>query len=181
MAAWVVVCSSGCGIYNPRHGTIIRGAWTLECNRVPWLTSSPLGNVEGGCTTDAMVPAGTGEVGVPVACAPHACPPGALSCRTCGHSAATGPTPPPQQMGHSRFHPVPTRPVFAPWRCPSAEQVKRARTPAPRHLPRPEPEIIPTPDASYSAKQPTRADTSVASAAWIFKPEDGSAPTLAAR
>jgi hypothetical protein len=182
MAACVLACGSGCGVCNPRHGTIIRGNWSLECNRVPWLTSSPLGNGEGGCATDVMAPAGTGEVGVPVACAPDACPPGAMACHTCAHAGPTGPAPPPQQMGHSRFHPVPTRPVFTPWKCPTVRQVKRTRSPqAPRQLPHPEPEIIPTPRASFSAMQPTLASRSATNAAWIFQPEDASVPTVASR
>lgn len=185
MAFCVIATSSGCGIYNPRHGTILRGSWSLECNRVPWLNSRTRSYDEvgeSGCGQGMVTPSVMGGVDAsssaayPTQPAAHVCASGPLACRTCG--AASAAAPPPQQMAHSRFHPVPTRPVFTPWNCPTAgNRMSVPRNPT-RQTP---PEVIPTPAASLSTMEPTRADSRVTNAAWIFQPEDTSAQALAAR
>ena len=185
LASCLIANSSGCGIYNPRHGTILRGSWSLECNRVPWLNSrtrsydevGESGCGQGMVTSPAIGNAdGTVSALYPAQPAAHVCASGPLACRSCAQTASATPVSPP--MGHSRFHPVPTRPVFTPWKCPTAA----TRKSAPVRPARPsQPEVIPTPEASLSTMVPTRADSRVKNAAWIFQPEDSSVPTIAAR
>jgi len=176
IAAGTLLVSSGCCVRFPGYGTIIRGNWSLECNRVPWLGASPQACGETTCGPGPVI-----EGGVPLSCAaPRGCRPGVSACRTCGHPASAA-NAPPQQMGHSRFHPVPTRPVFTPWICPPTgrvSQVPQRTVRQPRYV---EPEVIPTPAATDSTQQPTLAAPRVTNAAWIFRPEDTSGATLAAR
>ena len=171
--ACVVAASSGCGIFHPRQGTIVRGNWSLECIRVPWNSGTPsCGEVgEAGCDQGMMVEP-SAVSGVAGGCPTRLAGAGPLACRTCarpGPTAAVSQAP--QQMGHSRFHPVPTRPVFTPWNCPAGMTHVPAQ-PLPVERRQPEREVIPTPAASLSSVEPTRVDRPVTSAAWIFRPED---------
>ena len=133
----LVVACLGCRPIQ-RHGLILRGDWSLECNRTPWLKNREVTLQESsgggpGCgnafgeefggqppfPTEAPVQIEgqqTGYVspGVPGSC--NRCGTamfGNRVCRTCGKrgqsaKAAVG------YYNHPRFHPVPTRPVFAP-------------------------------------------------------------------
>jgi hypothetical protein len=189
-ATGLLATSSGCGLYNPRHGMILRGDWSLELNRVPWLNSRTQTydeSGEGGCGT-MIGPEGIGPGGAlgattglsyaaPEGCrtgqTSHRCLPGGVRCRTCAASHGSVPTmAPAQQVAHSRFHPVPTRPVFTPWNCPKTDP--RTNT-APKKPTQPRtqsaPELIPTPAAPRATSHSTGADESVASAAWVFRPE----------
>lgn len=185
LASCLIATSSGCGIYNPRHGTILRGSWSLECNRVPWLNSrtrsydevGESGCGQGMVTSPAIGNAdGTVSASYPNQPVGHICAGGPLACRSCAQPASAATASPP--MGYSRFHPVPTRPVFTPWKCPTTATRKSAPVSPARQTP---PEVIPTPPASLSAMEPTRADSRVKNAAWIFQPEDSSVSTIAAR
>jgi hypothetical protein len=182
LAVGVLLSSCGCGLCNPRHGMILRGDWSLELNRVPWLNSRTQSYDEVGEEScgpgmplrPPISPEGcVGASGVPVAGpspVAHTCPRGGLMCRTCARSNSATSAPSPQQVAHSRFHPVPTRPVFTPWNCP----VPDPETGAPQKLQpvqeQPQSEVIPTPAASQSAMKPTRASGSVTSASWVFQP-----------
>ncbi len=121
--------------YRPRHGLILRGDWSLECNRKPWLTGTNTTHQETsgsaqGCgsgsengfesyPTPAPMSAGEDQVGYASPSGEGLCGqcgsslPANLACRTCGHhrqnaAAEVG------YYNHPRFHPVPTRPVFSP-------------------------------------------------------------------
>jgi hypothetical protein len=195
MLAGLLVTSGGCGIYNPRHGMILRGDWSLEMNRVPWLNSRTKSYDEvgeGGCGQGMVVqpPMSAGgcadvsgaAIARPAQPVAHRCPPGPMICRTCtGTGAAAPTTPPPQQMAQSRFHPVPTRPVFTPWNCRPADS--RTRVPQRPRPPQEQPqrELIPTPAASQAHMEPTLAGSPVTNAAWIFQPEGVAGHALAGR
>ena len=192
-AASAVVSSGGCGIYNPRHGMILRGDWSLEMNRVPWLNSRTQSYDEVGPwrlqrRRDPAAAGRTGKAasryrGMRVRAAPKWWP---TVARRRPWSAAPvrgrmGRAPrlrPPQQVAHSRFHPVPTRPVFTPWNCPTADP--GASSPQQMQSPGMQPprELIPTPAASQSTTQSSRASSQVKTTAWIFKPEEASDQTL---
>ncbi len=189
----LLATGSGCGICNPRHGMLLRGDWSLELNRVPWLNSrtQSYDEVGEGCDQGTMVqppmsPQGCVDTsGAPVACptqpVAHSCQPGPLACRMCSGSRADGRAAPPQRGAHSRFHPVPTRPVFTPWNCPAPDP--RAHAPHRPQTPRmqQESELIPTPEASQSSMQPTRAASPTTSSAWVFQPEGGALHEVASR
>ena len=183
LAAGSLLVSTGCCTRFPGYGTIIRGQWSLECNKVPWLDSreETCEEISGGdCGPGMMLGAPCEGGDVPLACSTaHGCRPGLMGCRTCGHSTVGGPQS--QQMGHGRFHPVPTRPVFTPWKCPPAGPAAKPSHGRARQPEQMAPEVIPTPAGTQSRREPTRADSSVASAAWIFRPEEASGPTLAAK
>jgi len=186
------LCSAGC---IPGRGYLLRGDWSMELNRVPWIGSrteaydekgagrsdvlmgceSPLPGTVGGCG-----PCGTGMgpgavQGVQPA-APAASPttgPGA------GELGDAG-------VGPGRFHPVPTQPVFSrrtvsglglDCMClpsPKTTPAESLMPPAPMP-PGVEPEVIPTPpaesDAAQSAAVPRRLHpTASGRASWIFPP-----------
>ncbi|MBN2477159.1 MAG: hypothetical protein JXB62_21305 [Pirellulales bacterium] len=128
----LVSCCLGC--YGPwvRHGVLLRGDWSLECNRVPWLDRRSSSRAErcdsqGGQECGPALPpvrlpefpaelpgdAGGPQPAAYQACTSHSCgaSPGRV-CRKCGL-----PERPVQAavnyQNHPRFHPVPTRPVFS--------------------------------------------------------------------
>ena len=138
----LVVVNLGCRP-NQRHGLILRGDWSLECNRTPWLSGrettiqessgggqgcggqgcvNTLGEEFGGqpaFPTEAPVliegqQTGHMSPGVPGTC--NHCGRATFvnrACRTCGKHGRSANA----EVGyynHPRFHPVPTRPVFAP-------------------------------------------------------------------
>jgi len=134
----VVVCllmvgTSGCWYCRPRHGFIVRGDWSLELNRVPWLVSRSDAHEEcsvsggdclggwvseeevsgceaSGSPTPAPVPADA------ISCCPQEGKQGCRLCSRCGQALCGGPVQPAGATDpyiHPRFHPVPTRPVFS--------------------------------------------------------------------
>lgn len=179
LAAGVVASSSGCGLCNPRHGMILRGDWSLELNRVPWLNSRTQNYDETGgesCGPGMALQPPEGCAGAsrtPIACpspVAHTCPRGGVLCRTCGRQSPVSPSSTEQQLGYSRFHPVPTRPVFTPWNCPTPDAgatVPQKSQPAQEQ---PEREVIPTPEVSQAAMRPTHAGGAVTTASWVFRP-----------
>ena len=182
----VLLTSTGCGIYNPRHGMILRGDWSLELNRVPWLNSRTKSYDEvgeGACApgmvaeppmaSEGCVSGPGAAVGYPMPVAQRC----VSGCRACSVPDQVAALPAPQEVAHSRFHPVPTRPVFTPWNCPMPEPEAAApATPSPIQRP-PQREVIPTPSASPSAMETSQRDRSVTSAAWIFQPDSSSGVT----
>jgi len=140
---WIVVgcclasCCWGCHFPRARHGVILRGDWSVELNRVPWLTGRPSAQeicspsaeeCGPGVAIPAQIPtvpaedasnaAGPEPVAYETPCPPGGCV-GPFSgglrrlCRKCGK-----PEPPAHAVvgyhNHPRFHPVPTCPVFSP-------------------------------------------------------------------
>ena len=79
----LVVCSGGC--FRPRHGVIVRGDWSLEMNRVPWLVSRTDAHEE--CSVSAVdcvggcLPEGEMSAGLPCG-SPAAAPPCTCGCPT---------------------------------------------------------------------------------------------------
>lgn len=152
----------GCACQRARHGVILRGQWSLELNRVPWISARTVCDCDAGqsdgwfisdpvgadgqdkCSSGSRLrsPAENGQP-VPSPTEPRPAPlpsagptPEELSqsppgrcgivprlLGRCGRAAhavhspvsALAATPmPPGTQEHSRFHPVPTQPVFAP-------------------------------------------------------------------
>lgn len=184
--AGVLLTSTGCGIYNPRHGMILRGDWSLELNRVPWLNSRTKSYDEvgeGACapgmvTEPPMASEGCVDASGPAVSYPMPVTQRQFSgCRACSMPNQVVAGPAPQEVVHSRFHPVPTRPVFTPWNCPMPEPEAESPT-APRPIQgQPQREVIPTPSGTPSATETSQMDRSVANAAWIFQPENSGAVT----
>lgn len=139
----LVLACSGCAYQRPRHGFIVRGDWSLELNRVPWLKGRPTVCQEcsgpGEECTPACRPVPGCEEALPAKPAEEAPSPGQADsqipwppetdeasaaaapgdregiCSTCGGRGL------PLLAGvvpagyiHPRFHPVPLQPVFYP-------------------------------------------------------------------
>lgn len=111
------------GCYRPMHGLILRGDWSLELNRIPWINSrTVISDDQADSATATAVPIGTQSCSAPdaegVSCGQgkH----GRLICSAPWQSrpsatAAIMPAAGPQMVPPaepSRFHPVPTGPVF---------------------------------------------------------------------
>jgi hypothetical protein len=197
----MVLGASGCRPYL-QHGVILRGGWSVECNRVPWLKGSP--TVHSGCATPG---AGCEET-----CGPSQpggqtlresdtrCQRGSLSLRDrCrvrrgGEAWASAV----EYYKHPHFFPVPTRPVFSPrlGEAPLEENVQ-IRGPdsipaspsedAPPQIevtpPAPVPEQIRTPQPELNEEEgdrvtqaPRRLTAVARPRSWIFNPSpDGEA------
>ncbi|MFH1264529.1 MAG: hypothetical protein ABIK89_02295, partial [Planctomycetota bacterium] len=166
----LLVAFEGC-FCRPRHGLIVRGDFALELNRIPWLasrgdvyeeSSAAALDCPAGCSAGCLED-GADALGLPMvpevdagACLGGRCKTGVL-CRHCSNRGAGGPPPSAvAETGHSRFHPVPTRPVFLPltdrYAAVEAEtdRSKSDQTPPPRQQDEPAPlppamEVIPTP------------------------------------
>ncbi len=103
----------GCNCQGERHGFILRGDWSIECNRVPWLVGARPGYCDSGstcwesaCGPEAQAllaqgaagpsptsqsPGGQNPTAPNPSCSPPSvgqCPPGAAQC-------PAGPAPPP--------------------------------------------------------------------------------------
>ena len=140
----LLLACSGCYHTRPRHGVILRGDWSFEINRTPWIKQKSIAQQErSDLGTDcgpafpvapdrqAPVPAdhAPDETGVEVepssyqsACQPNDCPAHPAPIRgllwnLCG--IFHHPLGPPLEaeevyQNHPRFHPVPTQPTFSP-------------------------------------------------------------------
>ena len=105
----------GCGCPPSRHGVRIRGGWSLELNRVPWLVSR----------TESQQECSVPNDGCPAACLPDGAVPAEVrgqgpaatglgaGCLGCGRLWGVGESTA-ECYGQPRFHPGPTRPVFQP-------------------------------------------------------------------
>jgi hypothetical protein len=171
-----------CHHKHERHGFVVRGGWSLECNRIPWMASH--GTQYQAPATFTVCPSANMTVADPR-------PP----CAGCGHSACqsrggivvTGSRGQCEAAGsatasdyvHPRFHAVPTRPAFAPPEsCPQEQPDGHLRNlPAEEELPWPEsppvaptPEPVPTPTGSQDGWKPLSEPTESVSqsTSWIF-------------
>lgn len=101
----LLIMCSGCWP-RPRHGLVVRGDFSLELNRIPWMTGRGV-EYAGDCCDDAACCDSCG-------CA--ACPAGA--CRggvpAGGPAGADGAAAQVAYHNDPRFFPVPTKPVFSP-------------------------------------------------------------------
>ena len=156
LVAVATIITGGCCHQKARHGFIMRGDWSLELNRVPWMNTRLNSYKEdciatGACTTSGQACSlgdgcaesrcGIEPAQPPARCAEPSCErpgasidekllppppddslgmrPGPLARLLAGCTGARAAPPPGSQtepLPHSRFHPVPTRPVFAPRR-----------------------------------------------------------------
>ena len=213
----LVTYAGGCHWARPRHGVILRGDWSMELNRVPWLAHRA--DVHEECSVSecatGCVPVGEGgadgEFGSgggcegPTVAAPPAddlsgpvCRGGVCRrCRACRGLLGAGPVQPAVALSyrHSRFHPVPTRPVFlarpeddAPAKTDLDALWERGLdveclAPDPAPLP-PKVEVIPTPEpdpyANWKAK-PAKGDAArLRPVSWMFSVPDGRVAELPA-
>ena len=154
-AACLTLLLSGCWHVNPRHGLILRGDWSFEVNRIPWMAS------HNDCYQEPMAPPCLGPGGGPgggpegcdaTPCEARGCGPKACKLRPQGGCADAAQGDACVDYGnHPRFHPVPTKPVFSP-RGPGLSGVPTS--PPGNYCPVPgrfhgatipEPEVIPAP------------------------------------
>lgn len=133
VACMLLVVCGGC-LCRPRHGMIIRGDWSPEMNRVPWVASRSAADQECSETAIECSPACLmeGEMSAGYPCEPptaaqpdadrtsHSAPQSGSGGRIFqrrGRSRVADSVQPAIAAApheHSRFHPVPTRPVFLP-------------------------------------------------------------------
>jgi len=213
---FVALCCSGCYYVRPRHGLIVRGDWSLELNRLPWLTDRSTTQNErsqsdggrgcaippGGPPVFPMEGCGEASAGQPIGYEVP-CPTGAhvtpvpgrrcLVCSNCGRHASSA-TAEVGYQNHSRFHPVPTRPVFSSRDNEQSDVVSatalqemlapgKAATGGPSSIritpPAPVPEEIKAPRPEPKSRDrvtqaPRRLDTAENSSSWVFgSPEPG--------
>ena len=139
----------GCMRLPIRHGMIVKGDWSLEMNRIPWMKGrgddyqqpSECGMATSVCATEVDSPfvAGAPQLATRAHC-------GAPGCGSSAQNQAVS------YHNHARFHPVPTRSVFStdaamggapsPATFPPARSVPKSLEPPP--VP-PDMEDIPTP------------------------------------
>lgn len=181
-----MLACSGCWYPRPRHGVVLRGDWSLELNRVPWLkkrstsyeeTSTPSADCEPAyppsLDCDPALPneavpkeAGPQQSSFETPCSPDSCRrcgdwvPGSrlLACRSCGRSRRAVPAEVGYQS-HPRFHPVPVEPVFLP-RSGPVPVVHNRMNPRDHSAPRPSPDAgAPQIHAAPSAPVPEQIRT----------------------
>ena len=189
IGVFVVACcllptTVGCMRFPVRHGMIVKGDWSLEMNRIPWMKSRgnayqqapEAGTTQNMCVAEIDSPFAAGGAripsGLPMACGKGGCGSAAQCESTVGYQA------------HARFHPVPTRSVFAnePTFAPTTSEQTRpvtlppaGRTPKliePPPLP-PETEVIPAPPASPETPKDQAAahrETGLGQMSWVFSP-----------
>ena len=185
---FVVACcllptTVGCMRFPVRHGMIVKGDWSLEMNRIPWMKSrdnayqqtSEAGATQNMCVTEFDSPFATSGAripGMPMASGKGGCGSAGRCESTVGYQA------------HARFHPVPTRSVFAnePTFAPMPnEQTSPATLPSARSTPRsleppplpPETEVIPAPPALPETPKDQAAahrETGLGQMSWVFSP-----------
>jgi len=186
----LLTCAGCCGL-RPRHGLIVRGDWSLELNRIPWLASRGGEYQAPGApclSGETMSPADAGQGASVLPAVAQMCGPQCVG-QMCNHRgtrrspvAVAKPAAGPGYHNHPRFHPVPSQPVFSPRadRFPSVSGgTSSPAYPEPglgappndgatpqKQLP---PEEIPTPPPSSStAAQAETAEETSKSSSWIF-------------
>lgn len=189
MGVFVVVCCllptwTGCLHLPVRHGMILKGDWSLEMNRIPWLKGrdnvyqepSECGVGQGMCAAEIDSPFATGVASstpVMARCGPAGC-----GSAVHGQSAV-------EPQPHARFHPVPTRSAFSatpnfapmmnapmgPMALPPAESAPERLQPPP--LPT-ETQVIPTPGPRSpevpNSQTAVEGETASQQVSWIFHP-----------
>ena len=191
ISVFVIACcllpmAAGCMRLPVRHGMIVKGDWSLEMNRIPWMKSrdnvyqqqpSECATVEGICAMEIDSPFATGPASIPSSL-PIACHSGNAGC---GSAACGEPTV--GYQAHARFHPVPTRSVFAsePSLAPAMiERTSPAALPPVRRTPQsleppplpPETEAIPAPrpasPESSNGQTAVHRETGSRQVSWVF-------------
>ena len=179
--SWTGCCHPRC-----RHGVLLRGDWSLELNRVPWLANRSLSEQDcsEGCTAECGLPARDALADKP--------PEGGANqecligqrCRypLCHSSDTYSAVTESSCPAHPRLHPVPTRPVFTPQLpaalaiapLPSEPALKNPGQPvrpaAESGGPEAMPEVIPPPQSKMSSS-PTAPNESQADSSgtnWVF-------------
>lgn len=182
---------AGCGYQRPRHGFILRGDWSLELNRVPWLAShGPL--YQCSCPSCGTRPSASGPVVVGSDPCGYACSGDGCLDGGCIHNP--GPAAQADESTHPKFHAVPTRPAFSPpteTYYPGGQQLgpdqpmSTMAPPVPRktspRAPVPEPATTPSDDPGHGWRptSPEPPDATRSSAGWIFtEPGTADSPTL---
>lgn len=138
----------GCSVPRPQHGFIIRGDWSLELNRIPWMADRGIEYQNAAENCDCC----------PDDCAGTNCSNGrnAAGCRhaaaaICANKPGLGGSSPAsdtilvsdQSGSRGRFFPVPTRPAF------SKHDFARSGLEEVRVLPSPTIESVPSPPPEY--------------------------------
>jgi len=186
IACCLLPTTVGCMRLPVRHGVIVKGDWSLELNRIPWLKGRD--NVyqqphvcetpQNVCATEIDSPfvTNSARISSPLSTVCH--------CGNAGCGAAAQCESTVGYQAHARFHPVPTRSVFAsgPSLAPAmAEQTSPTALPPVRGTPQsleppplpPETEVIPTPPASPESQKDQTAvyrETDPRPVSWVFSP-----------
>ena len=178
----------GCMRFPIRHGMIVKGDWSLEMNRIPWMKGrdnvyqepSELEMPQNICATEIDSPFATNAVRIPSR-RPMAgyCPDAGWGDAGCGCVSESGPTV--GYQSQARFHPVPTRSVFGsdPSLAPTLnERAIPAPIPPVRSVPNSlepplplETEVLPTPPASPEGPKDETAvyrETGTRPMSWVF-------------
>lgn len=190
IGVFVIACcllptAVGCVRLPVRHGMIVKGDWSLELNRIPWMKGRDnLYQQPSECETIQNVrameidsPFVTGAARIPSPL-PSACHCSNGGCGSASHCESTV-----GYQAQARFHPVPTRPVFA--SEPSLAPATQERTspvvlPPARNTPKslelppmpPETEVIPLPSPeSPSGQTAVYRETGTGQMSWVFFPE----------
>lgn len=193
----LLITCLGCRCPRPRHGLILRGDWSLELNRLPWLNSraktwQDCSNGETECDGSCGLGAGLPTRGLAGANRTGHSPCRSSTCEISPSSGAeTVPGSSAESVGyhnHPRFHPVPTQPVFQPrpdrfFLADVGPPPEVHRTPVPTAAERPpispapqdpEPEVIPAPPAGspqgWKPRGPEHQEASGDGPNWIFRP-----------
>ena len=186
VACCLLLTTVGCMRLPIRHGMIVKGDWSLELNRIPWMKGrdnvyqqpSECGTIQNFCATEIDSPFVTNATRIP---SPQLT---VSDCGSagCGGSVAHGESTVGYQA-HARFHPVPTRSVFAsePSLAPAMnERTSPAVLPPVRSTPKtleppplpPDTEVIPTPTPASpeSPKDQTAVhrETGSRQVSWVF-------------
>lgn len=192
---WPIVACCGC---HPeyRHGYVLGGSWSLECNRVPWRECPGTGcpqrcSAGPGCGPDVPIQSGQADPGRSLCKAPAGRWRFPLS-HLLGERARPVMVKVADQP-HSRFHPVPSRPVFSPrgdldssaascsaegpgaTPLPSGKDPPASETVLPAPLPE-EVHPLPDDDTNRSAGVPARLRPGRRSPSWIFNPPQSRQP-----
>lgn len=188
LAVALIPMASGCA----RHGLLLRGDWSLEVNRTPWLADRSVVQEdcsEGSCATGACEAGPTCGVspGCGAGMASGCLRPGCANCRPrrgAGNDAALAQA---NYHNHPRFHPVPTQPAFTPRAnpLPTGPVVMPAsdvELPAPMPAPTPAPEAAPIPSGEIpQAWRPRPAGPMAGTAlqqSWVFVPAEETPPEV---
>jgi hypothetical protein len=184
-ACCLLSTAMGCMRLPIRHGMIVKGDWSLEMNRIPWMKGrdnvyqqpSECGTIQNMCATEVDSPFATSAMRIPSPLSTaHRCSnPG---CGSAAHGESTV-----GYQAHARFHPVPTRSVFAsePSLAPAMnERTSPAALPPVRSVPKsleppplpPETEVIPAPTPASPESPNDQAavhrETGSRQVSWVF-------------
>lgn len=189
LAVTLIPLSLGCLGARARHGLLMRGDWSLEINRTPWLDGRQVvqeDRSEGSCGPSCGPEACEGGPACAAAGSGAACMrPGGGACRGGAAGANDAAQAQANYHNHPRFHPVPTQPVFTPRpyanvpvdaEVTPATSVEMPPVPTPTLAP---PEPVPPPRGQPSSSWRPRSGQPTSMAAvqqsWIFAPAEETA------